>query len=347
MKRIGLALALALCLTGLAFAQGSNTGTGGPPGVGDHDLTPEPFGGLSILYAPSEADDAGYRAAIAAITGGTVDYFDASAGTPSLDLLNQYDCVNTWANFAYADNVGFGNNLADYVDGGGRVALGAFTTYTQGNFLDGRIMDPGYSPVFSPTGGNWFFSSPYSGDGGTCMHDQVSSYECTFRDMLDLQGSGVQDGSYLDGEIAGAYRPDFNVIHNNGSGALQLGCTGDWARLVANACNCGGQICALNARIAPGDIRPGDALNVHVTVDHNRLTTVRKSLLIEIVDRRGNVIAGQETAPLELAFGDHFSGDYSILVPGSAAPGIYKLRISIGGMQQGRQSALRTFRVSR
>ena len=39
----------------------------------------------SILYAPSEADDAAYRAAISAGAGGaTVDYFDTRIATPSV-----------------------------------------------------------------------------------------------------------------------------------------------------------------------------------------------------------------------------------------------------------------------
>ena len=60
----------------------------------------------------------------------------------------------TWVNLAYADNVAMGDVLADYVDQGGNVVLGVFCTYTAGYYLDGRIMQPGYSPVYSPTGGN-------------------------------------------------------------------------------------------------------------------------------------------------------------------------------------------------
>jgi len=67
----------------------------------------------------------------------------------------------------------------------------------------------------------------------------VTTYECTFRDFLTLQGAGLQDGSYQDGEIAHAYQPDFKVIYSNGSGASALGCTGQWAQLIANACQVG------------------------------------------------------------------------------------------------------------
>ena len=67
----------------------------------------------------------------------------------------------------------------------------------------------------------------------------MTTYECYYRDYLTLQGAGLQDGSYQDGEIAHAYRPDFKVIYSNGSGATQLGCTGQCAQLVANACQVG------------------------------------------------------------------------------------------------------------
>ncbi len=238
---IACAFGVAAAVAAGAFAQDcfpKNTGGCSALPGGNHDLS-SPSGGFSILYAPSEADDAGYRAAIAAFTGGVVDYFDASAGTPSVELMSQYDCVHTWANFAYADNVTFGDNLATYVDGGGNVVLGVFCTFTTGNFLSGEIMTPAYSPVFSPNGSNHFSSSNYAGDGTTVIHDGVDNYECTFRDFLALQGAGAQDGSYLDAEIAHAYNSGAAVIYSNGGGALQLGCTGDWALLVANACQAG------------------------------------------------------------------------------------------------------------
>jgi len=50
-----------------------------------------------ILYAPADADDPAYRAAIAALTGGVVDYFDARAATPTAVQLAAYECVYTMA----------------------------------------------------------------------------------------------------------------------------------------------------------------------------------------------------------------------------------------------------------
>ncbi|TMQ69057.1 MAG: hypothetical protein E6K81_15780, partial [Candidatus Eisenbacteria bacterium] len=76
--------------------------------------------GPRILFALADYDDPDYRAAIAALTGGVVDYFncapDLGGSTPSLALLDSYDCVFTKPDFYYADRVLLGDELADYVD---------------------------------------------------------------------------------------------------------------------------------------------------------------------------------------------------------------------------------------
>ncbi|MCH7975228.1 MAG: T9SS type A sorting domain-containing protein [Bacteroidetes bacterium] len=190
-------------------------------------------GGLTVLYAPSEGDDAAFRAAIAGFLGGTVDYFDAIAATPTVPELAAYDAVITWTNSAYADNVAFGDNLATYVDGGGIVKLGVFTTLTSGNFLSGAIMTSAYSPVIGGT--NAFTSDTWSGDGALPVYTGVASLECGFRDILTPQGNGFDDSHYIDGEIVVASRTDgVAVNYVNGIGASQLSCGGDWAQLIAN-----------------------------------------------------------------------------------------------------------------
>jgi hypothetical protein len=240
--RLALLVVAVLVVAGALWAGTRNSGGPEPAdqNLGKNVITPVAQRvGETMLYAPSEDDDPAFRAAIAGFTGGTVDYFDARAATPDVATLQGYDCVYTWVNYALLDAVGFGDNLADAVDTGTVVILGAFCTYTSGNSLSGRIMTAPYCPVVSPGGTNHFATSDYAGDGTTAIYTGVTAFECTFRDILTPQGSGIQDGSYVDGEIAHAYRPDFKVIYSNGTGALQLACTGDWARLVANACQAG------------------------------------------------------------------------------------------------------------
>jgi hypothetical protein len=250
-----------------AGPQAINTGGVAPVIFTGHDLTTTPQRGPldMILYAPSESDDPTYRAAISAAAGGaTVDYFDARVATPDMALLNQYDAVHTWANYAYADNVLFGDNLAAYNDLGGNVVLGVFCTYTSMNYLSGAIMTPAYCPVVSPLGNNHFSTDTYIGDGVTCIYDNVQfPPDSYYRDYLVPQGRGVVDGRYFDQEICHAYRPDAgdgkgDVIYSNGSGCSQLGGGGDWPIVVANSALCGAGAPPVRILYAPSD--PDDVI---------------------------------------------------------------------------------------
>ncbi len=190
------------------------------------------------LMAQSESDNAAFRTSLSALLGGaTVDYFDTRSATPTLAQLQAYNGVFTWTNYSYADEVAFGNILADYVDTNGRVVLGAFTTYA-GNHLSGDIMTAAYSPVYSPSGANYFSSSSYAGDGSAILWNGVSSYSASYRDMVALQGAGIVDGTFADGSIAGAYRPDLGVIYLGGMETL-VSVTGDYEQLLANAFKAG------------------------------------------------------------------------------------------------------------
>jgi hypothetical protein len=176
---------------------------------------------------------------MAAQVGGSCDYFDARFGVPSISLLATYDCVITWANYAYYDATCFGDRLADFVDGGGHVVLGAFAAFTSGNHLEGRIMTDTrrYCPV---TGGNNHFSiSSWDGTcAGDCTHAGVAAYACTYRDYLTLM-SGYVCGRFQDGEIANAVNNSLDVIYANGAGGMPLGPVGDDAARAANSCICG------------------------------------------------------------------------------------------------------------
>jgi hypothetical protein len=247
--RQGLILSIAslLVVSSSAFAATNMRGGNNFPVLGKNVLTPTSVNPYvaRILYAPSQDDDPAYRAAIGAAAGAIVDYFDARAATPTAELLNTYGCVYTWTNAACSDPVLFGDRLADYVDQGGHVVLGEFCTYTTGNPLGGRIMTAAYSPVTSPNGTNHFVVDAYAGDGTTCIHRGVTAYASYSRDVLVLQGAGVADGHYKDGEIAHAYRPDRKVIYSNGCGDATnaaFGASGDWPILIANGCACAEEV---------------------------------------------------------------------------------------------------------
>jgi len=85
-----------------------------------------------------------------------VDSFDATAGTPSLALLGQYDAVLTWSNATWNDGILYGDTLADHVDAGGAVvvawaAIGDIGAPGQSAFLNirGRWEAQGYDVITS------------------------------------------------------------------------------------------------------------------------------------------------------------------------------------------------------
>jgi len=225
-----------------AGLQNTNMGTEEPVIFTGHELSISESAAVSgscdsILYAPSQPDDPNFRTTVSLACGGaTVDYFDARVGTPSVSLLSTYDCVMTWANYGYNDNIQFGDNLADYVDAGGKVILGQWCLPTAGNYLDGRIMTSAYCPVTAST----YSSGSYNGDGTDCVHDGVTAYSTTHLDIVTLNIGNMSDGTFDDANntLAVAWRPDRRVYYSPGNMGLYPGNTGDWPQLTCNMCCC-------------------------------------------------------------------------------------------------------------
>jgi cysteine-rich repeat protein len=205
------------------------------------DVGPGSCSPIRILYAVSDNDSEAFRASVAQVTGGPVDYFDTRAGTPSLmQMQADYDCVFSHPSVRYHDTMAMGTVLRDYVDAGGTVVLGIASDFPPPLGLDGTpIMEVGYSPVATA---GMFLEDPqqYAGDGVTVLHTDVEAYGI---DRIDtgvvLQGAGMADGTYGNGTIATAYRPDFKVVYLDGTGAPSFGATGNWDVLLANACSAG------------------------------------------------------------------------------------------------------------
>lgn len=243
MKKVLSGVMLLGVIAAPALAVPTNQGPDRPlEGLGQHVIGGDELGGGFLgLYAPSEADDAAWRANLGAATGGTWNYFDPRAATPTLDFLMDYDCVHVWANYAFLDRDAYGNVLADFVDAGGVVVMGAFTVYTSGNSLGGRVVTAAYCPVVG--GSNHFSFSTYRGDGTSCITQDVASFGATYRDFLSTQGDGVANGTFADGEIAVAHNSDFEprVVYANGSGGAPIDGSGpEWNEVVGNACTCTG-----------------------------------------------------------------------------------------------------------
>lgn len=78
-----------------------------------------------------------------------IDVFNTrfDGAVPSLATLQQYDAVLTWSNHTYLDRVTTGDNLADYVDGGGGVVVSTFATGTGSLQLGGRFLSGSYYAI--------------------------------------------------------------------------------------------------------------------------------------------------------------------------------------------------------
>jgi len=128
------------------------TRASGPVGVPTPTPTPTPgpcqFQVL-IVYADTGGPPTQFQTELQAEPGVTaVDLFDALTGTPTLGQLQQYNIVVPFSNSAFFDADTLGNNLADYVDGGGIVVQYGFAHFEPGEpfGINGRWLTGGYNP---------------------------------------------------------------------------------------------------------------------------------------------------------------------------------------------------------
>ncbi len=113
-----------------------------------------------IVHAACETPSVfqGQLAAFPDIAG--VDAFDACTGTPTAQLLGNYDLVVSMGNAKYQDPIALGNALADFVDGGGVVVQYAYDTWYAGpegsRGPRGRFAAGGYEPLLPGAASNNF-----------------------------------------------------------------------------------------------------------------------------------------------------------------------------------------------
>lgn len=77
---------------------------------------------------------------------GRIDILNIQTGTPTAETLRGYDSVLVFTDASPQDPTLLGNRLADYVDAGGGVVVGAFANFT-GTGLSGRLVQGGYLPL--------------------------------------------------------------------------------------------------------------------------------------------------------------------------------------------------------
>ncbi len=189
---------------------------------------------LRVLVAPSDIYPSELVAELVKDPKiGAVDYYDARISTPSLAQLSRYDAVITWPNYPYANRVAMGDALADYVDIGGKVILGGFCWYTNGNSLGGAIITGGYSPLNTTTGGNHYASANLgSYDGSHPILWGVTAVSSQFRDFTSLAAGATAAALWDDAENFAAFKG--NVVALN-AGLMDGGFSGQVPLVARNA----------------------------------------------------------------------------------------------------------------
>src|ERR1043166_2221541 len=76
------------------------------------------------------------------------DIIDVRSTTPTVDQLRAYKSVLVWSDSAFADSTMLGNNLADYVDGGGGVVIAVFANVNLALYkVGGRFASDDYFAI--------------------------------------------------------------------------------------------------------------------------------------------------------------------------------------------------------
>ena len=170
-----------------------------------------------------------------------VDLFDASNATPTLGQLQQYDIVVPFGNTMFFDSRTLGNNLADYVDGGGIVVQYGFSHAGPGDpaGINGRWLTDGYNPYdYSEN----LETNPFSLGAFNAGHPLmvgVATLNSDFANVVTPNAAATEVAQNSLGESLVAYRPvdthtTVGVTAYVGSAAIQ---SGDWGKVVVNAGN--------------------------------------------------------------------------------------------------------------
>ena len=226
-----------------------NVGTGCPtptPTV-TPTATPTPTPGpcnfqVLIVYSDT-GQPTQFQSQILAEPGVTaVDLFDGQVGTPTLAQLQQYDIVVPYSNFVFFDAVTLGNNLADYVDGGGIVVQYGFSHFgpTQIWGIYGRWLNDNYNPyAYSES---LLFGAFTLGtfNAGHPLMAGVTTLNSDFQNVVTPAAGATEIAAASNGNSLVAFRPvsgghtTVGVTAYVGTDSTQ---SGHWGRVVVNAGN--------------------------------------------------------------------------------------------------------------
>jgi hypothetical protein len=197
-----------------------------------------------IVYSDSQGPPTQLRSQILAESNvAAVDFFDALNGTPSLGQLQQYHIVVPYSFNPFADSVTLGNNLADYVDGGGIVVHYGLAHYGPAEpfGINGRWVSGGYNAYDYSTNGEFNAFSLGTFNGGHPLMAGVTTLNSNQANIVTPNAAATEVAQNNFGESLVAFRPisgghtTVGVTAYVGAGAF--GQSGDWGKVVVNAGN--------------------------------------------------------------------------------------------------------------
>ncbi len=140
----------------------------------------------------------------------TVDMLNCGAGTPSVATLQGYSGVLVYTNDLFSDSAALGNNLADYVDGGGTVVIATFALYNDPYLgVQGRLLSGNYLP-FTPGGQTQGTEETLVPDvPGSSLLNGVSSFDggtSSYQNVVSLTSGATQVAHWTGGNPLVAYK---------------------------------------------------------------------------------------------------------------------------------------------
>jgi hypothetical protein len=197
-----------------------------------------------IVYADSGGQPSALQSQILAEPGvASADLFQATARTPTLAQLQLYDIIVPFSNNPFADADTLGNNLANYVDGGGIVVQLAFshTGPGQPNGINGRWVSGNYNPYSYST--NFVFDMPFTlgtFNSGHPLMAGVTELNSNFQNVVTPAPGATEVAAGSNSNSLVAYRP-ISGGHTTVGITAFLGIvanqSGHWGRVIVNAGN--------------------------------------------------------------------------------------------------------------